>query len=272
MTERTCSEPDCGRRATAKGLCDTHYTAKKRREETRPCTFAGCDRKQRSKGLCKGHYEMAGRGEELRPLRPKRPEKCTYPGCDRKHEAKDLCGSHYNQQNSGRPLQAIDPRAERGEGVAWIAANTTNPGSECILFPWQPDQRQPMISLGGRSQSVGAVSLQLNGSARPYGQHVRHDPAVCNNPRCVNPRHLTWGTRIENMADKKIAGTDRWPSDRVEFRKLTADDVQEIRRLIDEGELTQHEIGARFGVQGNCVSSIKTGRLWSWLDPPSGVV
>lgn len=49
------------------------------------------------------------------------------------------------------------------------------------------------------------------------------------------------------------------------FRKLTVDDVYEIRYLLEQGELTNRKIGAMFGVSGTTVSQIKHGRTFAWL-------
>ena len=38
----------------------------------------------------------------------------------------------------------------------------------------------------------------------PKGMLVRH--LVCDNPLCVNPRHLALGTQVENMEDMKSKG------------------------------------------------------------------
>jgi len=44
---------------------------------------------------------------------------------------------------------------------------------------------------------------------------------------------------------------------------LTEKDVVEIRKLSNEGILTQKEIGEKFGVDNTTISRIKTGKRWS---------
>lgn len=49
------------------------------------------------------------------------------------------------------------------------------------------------------------------------------------------------------------------------FRKLTVEDVREIRYLLEQGELNNRQIGAMFGVSRVTVSQIKHGRTFAWL-------
>jgi hypothetical protein len=48
--------------------------------------------------------------------------------------------------------------------------------------------------------------------------------------------------------------------------KLTALNVQNIRRLLAHSVLTQDEIGQRFGVSSAAIRDIKFGRKWAWLE------
>lgn len=59
---RTCSKPGCERAHSAKGLCKTHYTARRRKLETRPCAIDGCEGTVFSRGWCAAHYEQLRRG------------------------------------------------------------------------------------------------------------------------------------------------------------------------------------------------------------------
>lgn len=51
---------------------------------------------------------------------------------------------------------------------------------------------------------------------------------------------------------------------------LTEDDVRTIRRLLWKGELTQDEIGTKYGVDQRTISAIKTGRRWPHIKWPNG--
>lgn len=84
----------------------------------------------------------------------------------------------------------------------------------------------------------------------PTGQVVRHS---CDTRLCVNPKHLEYGTQGDNLNDRKRHGH--------RYRKLTREDVLEIRKLLTSAPLT--EIGQRFGVSGVMIGHIKSGKQWS---------
>jgi hypothetical protein len=58
MPHRTCTEPDCQRRAHSRGMCSTHYRAVLQQEITEPCASPGCQqlRSVGCKGWCQMHY------------------------------------------------------------------------------------------------------------------------------------------------------------------------------------------------------------------------
>ena len=95
------------------------------------------------------------------------------------------------------------------------------------------------------------------GKAIPDGLVVCHR---CDNPSCVNPKHLWLGTQADNMRDmfEKGRGKQVVPRNNVGARnpmaKLSDEQVREIRTLA--GSMTQQEIGTRFGVRQDQISRI----------------
>lgn len=95
--------------------------------------------------------------------------------------------------------------------------------------------------------------------AAPDGIMVLHR---CDNPKCCNPRHLFLGSHADNMADKVSKGRQYKPGSVNSPRaKLTAEQVQEIRRRKSDGE-TKKALAAAYGVSECTISSACYGRTY----------
>lgn len=123
----------------------------------------------------------------------------------------------------------------------------------------------------------------------PEGLQICH---TCDNPGCVNARHLFVGTHQDNVDDKvrknrspigdlngarkhpeKLARGDSHPArthpeklargERQGSAKLTAADVLKIRGL--EGSLTMTAIGKIYGVSRSAVRDILTRSHWKHI-------
>jgi HNH endonuclease len=82
----------------------------------------------------------------------------------------------------------------------------------------------------------------------------------CDNPPCCNPRHLRFGTRLENVADMIKRGRVRAGSAHP-FAKLTEAAVVEIRVRRANGAM-QKTLAADYGISEAYVSTIVNGLTW----------
>lgn len=89
---------------------------------------------------------------------------------------------------------------------------------------------------------------------RPKGQEVRHLDGDPLNNAVTN---LAYGTRSENILDVMRIGRA--------WRALTADQVRAIRLRLRSGERAA-DLAREYGVGDACISAIKTGRSFKWLD------
>lgn len=85
---------------------------------------------------------------------------------------------------------------------------------------------------------------------------------LCDVRACVNPDHLSYGTRAENLAHMWEAGRGvRSLGEKCGKSRLTAAGVLEIRRMRETGS-TQKVIADTFGVSKSTIAAVLRGRTW----------
>lgn len=99
----------------------------------------------------------------------------------------------------------------------------------------------------------------------PKGLLVCHR---CDNPGCINPKHLFLGTHYDNNHDMinknrsvKCVGEANGTS------KLTGEQAKEIKRLLAHKKLSQREIASMFNVSQTTISDINIGKNWREVAP-----
>ena len=128
---------------------------------------------------------------------------------------------------------AVDRRAKRpgtGRGSGWqvpeVRAQTlasrrrplavrfakfVDPAGEDECWPWKGGgtaQGYGLIRIDKVQRLATHVALELAGKPRPGDLLACHK---CDNPPCVNPKHLYWGTHSDNAADFVSRGSRRHP-------------------------------------------------------------
>jgi len=126
------------------------------------------------------------------------------------------------------------------------------------------------IGYHGKQPSVHRVSWEIHYGPIPEGLYVCHK---CDNPLCVNPRHLFLGTHQDNMQDMMAKGRngaithpEKAPrGERNGMAKLTKDLVLEIRSRYAVGEISQRALGEEYGVDQGLICGIVNRRGWKHI-------
>lgn len=91
----------------------------------------------------------------------------------------------------------------------------------------------------------------------------------CDNPKCVNPNHLFWGTHYDNQMDSVNKGRSKPGFNKTNQQgesnvnaKLTKKNVEEIRTLLGQNK-SNRSIAETFGVTHSTISSIKKNKTWT---------
>jgi hypothetical protein len=87
----------------------------------------------------------------------------------------------------------------------------------------------------------------------------------CDNPCCVNPKHLFLGTHKDNADDMVKKGRGKPPmlkGEKCPAHKLTKNEVIEIRRRYAVGDISQARLGAEYNVTGEAIYAIVHFKSW----------
>lgn len=187
---------------------------------------------------------------------------CSIEGCERLSPKlwRTMCYYHYRKwwdvNRGGIPRPSARERfwgkvGRRGASQCWIWTGALSDSGYGIIF-WQ-----------GRSRPATHVALQIAGKERPIGTQACHR---CDNPPCVNPNHLYWGTPRDNVDDCVARG--RRPKG-VETAQATLTDQQvlDIRHRYAGGE-TGPCLAREFQVSKTQIYRIASGKKWAHLGGP----
>lgn len=108
-------------------------------------------------------------------------------------------------------------------------------------------------------------SFELFFKTSPKNKYVLH---ICDNPICVNPKHLYLGTHQDNMDDKKRRGRGATSYRKGEFHprsKFSNKDVIRIRKLYSSGKYLQQELAEKFQVQRRAIGRVIDGSRWGHI-------
>ncbi len=98
-----------------------------------------------------------------------------------------------------------------------------------------------------------------------HGKIVMH---TCDNPGCVNPKHLRLGTQSDNCLDRERKGRgsrDGVAAATAAHTKLTPEQVLAIRAEAAAVPRSHRRLGREYGVVSQSIDDIVSRKNWGWL-------
>ena len=115
------------------------------------------------------------------------------------------------------------------------------------------------LAWNGKNHHAHRVIFQLLYGPIPVGMHFLHR---CDNPSCVNQKHLYAGTNADNVRDRCARSKHVMPrGEDHSCAKLTERDV----RIILAAKKSRQELAAKYGVTRETIKAIQNRHIWRHL-------
>lgn len=158
-------------------------------------------------------------------------------------------------------------RGHKGRSLADRFWSKVDIASDEECWPWLGAMGQNgygTIGDKGKVLVASRVAWELTCGPIPVGSHVCHQ---CDNPKCVNPRHLFLGSPKANSDDKiakgRWKGNEKVGNDRPQA-KLVPIDVLRIRELAASG-MSHRQIAEMYPVTHTAIDAIVLRKTWKHI-------
>lgn len=225
------------------------------------CSIEGCTRSGPfARTWCTLHYRRWQRHGSPHWEPPQKVVRvCLVDHCEKDGTAsRGWCWGHYERWRAhGDPLAGLTERGAPQRFLERVAATSTD---GCIEWPFGRDKDgYGQVKVDGRASRAHLEGLALV-VPRPHPDAwCLHS---CDNPPCVNPRHLRWGTVSDNSADCLDRGRHARGSSKTNA-KLTPAAVVQVRDLYAAGGISQDMLAQRYGVSQHLIARVIHRESWS---------
>jgi hypothetical protein len=197
---------------------------------------------------------------------------CSIENCENKYAGKGFCQKHYEKnKRHGDPLAGKSQSQNKAGSKEYISENSEIDINGCWIWKkFKNNKGYGKSGLKGNPILAHRLSYLTFVGEIPNNLHVLHN---CDNPACVNPKHLFLGNHQDNMNDKVNKNRQaRLKGENNRSSKLVQKEVNEIRTLYSAElaerargknvQLTQKELAKRFRVGETAIRDIVNNKTW----------
>ena len=146
---------------------------------------------------------------------------------------------------NGAPLEFIMETALRWDS------------DECLHWPYASIKGYGVLAYNGKRWLAHRLVCRISHGPSPDEANDAAHECGKGHLGCVNPKHLKWKSRSDNISDKILHGTHKSGDAHWNFR-VTPEVTEAI--LAMKGKASQRRIGEKFGVSQMTVSRIHSGK------------
>jgi hypothetical protein len=185
---------------------------------------------------------------------------CIVGSCGKPAKNRGMCWGHYTSQRRYGDPEYSSP-SKRQERRFWGAFEQGHP-EDC--WEWHGNTLAHKMPYGrvyyeGKQVLAHRLSYALHNGYLPDDALVLHH---CDNPKCVNPRHLYLGDHTDNAQDRVQRNrSNPKRGEDAATSKLTEDQVRAIRAAFG----TCDELAKEFGVSRSLISLVRTRKVWAHI-------
>lgn len=168
-----------------------------------------------------------------------------------------FCSKHYQRyKKHGDPTYTVNAPRDLGleDHLKWKGWSVSDSG--CWVYDGATDGwGYGILNHKGRMLGAHRVAYAVWVGDITDELIVRH---TCDNPPCINPKHLLSGTHGDNASD-------RGSRNRAGAAKVTVEQVLEIRHLRNTIDMTLQQIADTYGLSRDGVASIVYRKNWKYV-------
>lgn len=187
---------------------------------------------------------------------------CAVEGCSATHFGHGYCVKHYKRWR--RHGDALGGSTGWRVAQKFIEDAAKTDSNECIAYPfYRNSSGYGWMLYGSSNKGSHVVVAILAHGPKPSPKHEACHTCGNGHEGCVNPKHIYWGLRSDNVRDAYAHGTafggKHSPHGQHAYAaKYDDDTISGIRTALLTGE-TMTSISKRTGVSQSHISRIKRG-------------